>query len=140
MTPAATPPGLNGLRVLVCGGRKFEAYLRFAAVMRDLQAERGRFTVVVHGGAPGADWCAHLWANSPIGSRQEIVFPADWKAHGRPAGPKRNQKMIDEGKPDLVVAFPGGTGTADCVRRARKAGIEVIEVAADGQLQRGGAR
>jgi predicted Rossmann-fold nucleotide-binding protein len=34
-----------------------------------------------------------------------------------------------EWKPDLVVAFPGGSGTADMVSRARGAGIEVIEVA-----------
>ena len=40
----------------------------------------------------------------------------------------RNQQMIDEGKPDLVVAFKGGTGTADMVRRAKKHNIKVIEV------------
>ena len=38
------------------------------------------------------------------------------------------QQMIDEGKPDLVVAFKGGTGTADMVRRAKKHNIKVIEV------------
>jgi Lhr-like helicase len=36
--------------------------------------------------------------------------------------------MIDEGKPDLVIAFPGGRGTADMVGRARKAGIRVVEI------------
>jgi ABC-type branched-subunit amino acid transport system substrate-binding protein len=36
--------------------------------------------------------------------------------------------MIREGKPDAVVAFPGGRGTADMVRQARAAGIEVREV------------
>ena len=40
----------------------------------------------------------------------------------------RNQQMIDEGKPDLVVAFKGGTGTADMTRRAKKHNIKVIEV------------
>jgi hypothetical protein len=38
--------------------------------------------------------------------------------------------MIDQGRPDLVVAFPGGRGTADMVRRARAAGISVIEIGA----------
>jgi hypothetical protein len=37
--------------------------------------------------------------------------------------------MLDDGKPELVVAFPGGRGTADMMRRAREAGVEVIEVA-----------
>ena len=41
----------------------------------------------------------------------------------------RNQRMLDEGKPDLVVAFPGGRDTADMVRRARSAGVEVVEIA-----------
>jgi hypothetical protein len=36
--------------------------------------------------------------------------------------------MLEEGKPDLVVAFPGGTGTANMVKQARAAGVEVLEV------------
>jgi len=36
--------------------------------------------------------------------------------------------MLDEGRPTLVVEFPGGRGTADLIRRARSAGVEVIEV------------
>jgi hypothetical protein len=35
--------------------------------------------------------------------------------------------MLEYG-PDLVVAFPGGRGTADMVRRAKAAGCEVLEV------------
>jgi hypothetical protein len=61
------------------------------------------------------------------------VYPADWKKHGRSAGPIRNQHMLDVGKPNLVIAFPGGRGTADMMKRAEKAGIEVrrIEVCED---------
>lgn len=36
--------------------------------------------------------------------------------------------MIDEGRSNLVLAIPGGRGTADMVRRARAAGIEVREI------------
>ena len=46
--------------------------------------------------------------------------------NGRKAGPIRNQQMLDEGRPSLVVAFPGGRGMADMVRRARNAGVEAI--------------
>jgi hypothetical protein len=38
--------------------------------------------------------------------RQE-VYQADWKRYGR-AGPIRNQEMLDKGKPDVVIACPGG--------------------------------
>jgi hypothetical protein len=55
-------------------------------------------------------------------------FPAEWDKRGRIAGPVRNALMLDVGKPDLVVVFPGGRGTADCVRQARAAGVQVIEV------------
>lgn len=58
----------------------------------------------------------------------EEPYPADWVRLGRAAGPVRNQLMIEQGKPDLVVAFPGNFGTADCVRRAKAAGVPVMEV------------
>lgn len=56
------------------------------------------------------------------------MYPANWLKYGRMAGAMRNQQMLDEEEVDLVVAFPGGKGTADMVRRARAAGIEVREV------------
>lgn len=56
------------------------------------------------------------------------VYPADWPRYGKAAGPMRNQQMVDEGKPDVVLAFPGGRGTADMVRRAKAAGVRVVEV------------
>ena len=56
------------------------------------------------------------------------VYMADWKRLGRKAGPIRNQRMLVEGKPDLVVAFPGGKGTAGMVTLARNASVEVIVV------------
>jgi hypothetical protein len=61
------------------------------------------------------------------GYMTQSVFYADWDKHGRAAGPIRNQQMLDEGKPDLVVAFllPQGSGTLDMIRRTEKAGIEV---------------
>lgn len=119
------------MRVLICGGRTFCDYLFFVRKMREIEAKRGTLTTVIHGGARGTDWLAHLWANSPVGNREEISFPADWKSLGKKAGPLRNQRMIDEGKPDIVVAFPGQKGTSDLVRRARKAKIEIIEVTTD---------
>jgi hypothetical protein len=53
---------------------------------------------------------------------------AEWETLGRKAGPIRNERMLTEGKPDLVVAFPGGRGTAHMTRLAREAGVEVVEI------------
>lgn len=116
----------------------------FCAVMGRLAVEFGVFQVI-HGGAAGADSLADTWLESAKGFPKAQVYKAQWKDVERPgavikinkmtnepydaaAGPHRNQKMVDQGKPDLVVAFLGGSGTADMVDRARKAGIEVREI------------
>jgi hypothetical protein len=56
------------------------------------------------------------------------TYEADWESHGRAAGPIRNAKMLIEGKPDYVIAFPGGYGTLDMKKKAIKAGLEVRDV------------
>lgn len=117
------------MRVLVCGGRDYgklqHEKLHLLAEMAALHAKH-RFALVIEGGAAGADTGARLFgeiAGVPI-----QTFKADWLRYGKRAGPIRNQQMLDEGRPDMVVAFPGGAGTADMVRRARSAGIEVFLV------------
>jgi YspA, cpYpsA-related SLOG family len=119
------------MRVLVCGGRDYFDRDHIHNTLCNLNATRGPITCVIHGAATGADDECMIWAQM-MASVQKIVhapFPADWHAYGRSAGPRRNQRMIDEGKPDLVVAFPGGRGTADMVKRAKDAKIEVVEIA-----------
>lgn len=113
------------MRVLVCGGRDYANKPWLFTAMMTLNMKRGPFTEVIHGGAGGADSMAGEWAREH--SVRIRVFLADWTRYGKRAGPIRNQQMLDE-RPDLVVAFPGGRGTADMVRRARAAGVEVIEV------------
>ena len=109
------------MTALVCGGRDYRDYKRLCAVLGVLGP-----TVVVHGGARGADSLAGAWAASHgVPSR---VYKADWKKHGKAAGVIRNGEMLEGAAPDVVVAFPGGRGTADMVRRARAARVEVVEV------------
>ena len=88
-----------------------------------LHTARG-VTAIISGCARGADTLGIEWAEAR--GMEVARFPADWETHGRAAGPIRNQQMLDDGKPDLVIAFPGGRGTADMVRRARAAGVELI--------------
>lgn len=110
------------MRLLVCGGRKF----RFGAYGRDQFygfCSRHRVTVVIHGDQRGADREAGALASKR--GLEVKRFPPDWAKYGPPAGPIRNQRMLDEGKPDLVLACPGGSGTADMIRRAVQAGVPV---------------
>ena len=120
------------MRVLVCGGREFDDWRLLNETLLKLTYNEGTGVnldevVIIQGGAKGADFLGKVWAIYHIGVTYED-YPADWKTYGKAAGSIRNQQMLDEGKPDLVVAFPGGNGTADMVRRAKKAGVEVIEV------------
>lgn len=114
------------MKVLVCGGRAYEDRDRVFAVLDKLHAEAGVVSII-EGGARGADAYGKEWA-----FRRGVdceTFKADWENQGSFAGPMRNKRMLAEGQPDLVIAFPGGRGTADMVRKARKAGITVVEIA-----------
>ena len=111
------------MKVLVCGGRAFDDLPLFDRRMDELH-QRFKFTAVVHGGASGADTMAQFWAG--FNGLPIEVYHANWKKHGKAAGPIRNQRMIDEAKPDVVVAFAGGKGTADMKKRALAAGIGVF--------------
>jgi hypothetical protein len=106
---------------LVSGGRTFDDRERLAGVLDGLGSLQA--SVIIHGAAPGADTLAARWAEL----RQVPVeaLPADWEKRDRAAGPIRNARMLAEGKPDLVVAFPGGRGTANMCKQARAAGGEV---------------
>ena len=92
-------------RVLVCGGRAYDDRDALFAALDRLHSERG-IAVLIAGGAQGADTLAVEWAQAR-GIRTE-VYMAEWDKYGRAAGPIRNKQMLDEGLPDLVIAFPGG--------------------------------
>lgn len=117
------------MRVLVCGGRDYDDRRVVARALSPYKTPINSKPehVIICGLAPGADTLALEWGR--VFGVPVVGFSADWKANGRAAGPMRNAKMIEEGKPDIVIAFPGGRGTADMVRRARAALIRVIEVA-----------
>lgn len=113
------------IRVLVCGGRDYTNYKRLNQVL-DIHNIATPFTVVIEGDAKGADRLAGQWARDrkiPL-----EVYPAEWKKYGNSAGPIRNQRMLEQGKPDLVIAFHGSSGTANMISKAKAAGIKVIEI------------
>lgn len=114
------------LRVLVCGGRDYSDAGHVYSVL-DMHHARWPITLIIVGDASGADSAAERWARDHGVAR--VKEYAAWNARGRAAGPIRNRKMLTEHRPDLVLAFPGGPGTADMVRQSRAAGVHVIVVA-----------
>lgn len=114
------------MNVLVCGGRDYADARALAEVLDAFHGETP-ITRLIHGAARGADSLAAAWARSR--GIPERAFPADWKKDGRAAGFVRNARMLREGRPELVVAFPGGKGTAHMVNLARAAGVPVRQIA-----------
>src|SRR6266404_4535055 len=112
------------MKLLICGGRDFNNWTLFKESMDEILSEFPQISLIIHGGAPGADTFAESW--SAINSLPIQRYLAQWNRHGRRAGILRNQQMLDEGKPDLVIAFPtGGPGTKHMISIAREAKIEV---------------
>lgn len=115
------------LRVLVTGSRFWENAQRMLDVLQ-VVFKSDPDALLVHGGAPGADHLAgRLWR--AMGGRDEI-HEANWRLHGKAAGPIRNTLMVKKGA-DLCIAFRTHTqnrGTEHCVALAKRAGIPVLEV------------
>lgn len=114
------------MRVIVCGGRDYKEDVYFDHVMNILDGWFLGNTEVAHGGCSGADELAHEWAMDHC--KKEKEYLASWREHGNAAGPIRNAHMLSGFKPDMVVAFPGGKGTADMVKKAQAAGVTVLLV------------
>jgi hypothetical protein len=113
-------------RVLVCGGRANDrAYVN--KKLTQYVNENGPIAVLIHGAGGNTDLEAKNWACQNGVKMEE--YPAEWKVYGKSAGPIRNQYMLENGKPEVVLAFAGGRGTADMKERARKAGVPINEIA-----------
>ena len=113
------------MNILICGDRyytdckKIQEYLNTLDPLQD---------VIIHGAARGADSLAGNLATSM--KMRVLEFPAKWEEFNKSAGPIRNQQMIDEGHPDLVVYFHDNIdvskGTKDMVDRDTRTNIPIL--------------
>lgn len=119
------------MRILVCGATYFLDYHKLhyelIKIFKEKHLDLSDITII-SGMAKGADTLAVQFANQydiPC-----LEFPADWARYGKGAGPVRNQQMLDEGKPNLIVAFPMqiSKGTRDMINRGLMEDIEVIVI------------
>jgi hypothetical protein len=109
-------------RILVCGGRSYADFTSVSKALVNIHLSIG-ILFLIHGGVSGADALANTWAvkyGVPVKS-----YPPNWEAHGERAVGVRNALMIADGKPHLVVAFPGGPGTVDLLEKVAVAGLPV---------------
>src|SRR5262245_28905731 len=113
------------MKVLVCGGREF-ADVAFIHAHLDRLHRQYQFKTLIEGDARGVDRIAGEWASTR--DVELIVYPANWKEEGRHAALIRNERMLSQGQPDVVIAFPGGNGTAHTCWKAEQLGIPVLRI------------
>lgn len=108
------------MKTIIAGGRDIQPRIHYIAWL-DAHVPKGT-TEIVSGGAKGADTLGEWWAEK---EKLDVTrFPADWKTHGRAAGPIRNKQMAEYA--DYLVVFPGGGGTANMIKEAEKRGLPII--------------
>lgn len=118
--------------IVVTGGRRFANRAVVTEALRQARPD-----LVITGGASGADALADAAARD-LGI-DRLVIPANWLGRGKGAGPIRNRRMAQvaklcrmlDGFDDaeiVLVAFQGGTGTADMTSVARRNDFTIDEI------------
>src|SRR3990167_3474340 len=122
------------MKVLVCGGRNYglneEERRHVIGTLEQFAIDNSEYyhpddnwltsdIEIISGMAEGVDTLAVDWA--VVNWCRWHEYPALWEVHGKAAGAIRNKQMLDEGKPDIVIAFPGGRGTENMKSLARLA-------------------
>jgi len=111
--------------LIVAGGRDFnDPTLAFDSIDLKVTELGGPDNVtIIEGGAKGADYFGYAYALAlSIPHKQ---FPADWKKHGRAAGPIRNAEMAEHGTHLLAFWDGKSRGTKNMIDTAKKKGLSV---------------
>ena len=103
-------------RIAVTGGREFDDFELLDLALRAIKDILGTNVALAHGACRGLDIMAGEWVFN--NDWWVAPFPANWKKYNKRAGNIRNQQILDEFNPDLVLSFPGGDGTFDMLKRA----------------------
>ena len=132
MFPPASAAASAAAWVIVAGGGRDLAWPLAQVRSALLQPVAARPVLqLLHGAARGADQLIASAADQlgwPV-----TAIAADWQRHGRRAGPIRNRQLLDRAQQlavavstprqpvaVLVIAFPGGPGTASLLQQARR--------------------
>ena len=113
------------MKILITGSREW-TNTEIIKNAIEFHSKPSEDTIIIHGGAKGADAIADQLAIQFGWSR--IIYPANWTLHGKSAGPTRNKFMLVSSKPDVVLAFPttSSRGTWDCVNTAKLLNLKVV--------------
>jgi len=111
------------MKLAIIGSRGFNDYELVKKVLSDYKE---KVTLVISGGAKGADTLGEKWAND--NNIKTLIYPAEWDKYGKKAGHIRNTDIINSC--DFCIAFWDGksTGTQDSIKKAKQMNKEVLIV------------
>lgn len=112
------------MRLLICGSRDWRDEYAIRNVINHFNP-----SIICQGEARGADLIAK--SICILRGLEYVGYKADWKTHGKGAGPVRNRRMLAQFRPDIVVAFKDEFdrtmrygGTEDMCKISLAAGVE----------------
>lgn len=118
---------MEEIRVLICGDRNWDNPSIMDVVINGLYGFFYEGLHIIEGEANGADKMSAEIASVLLPEANIHRYPAEWDKYGRGAGPVRNKQMLEEGKPDLVIAFhndiQNSKGTKNMLEQAAKAEV-----------------
>ncbi|WP_095144441.1 MULTISPECIES: DUF2493 domain-containing protein [unclassified Pseudomonas] len=113
------------MRVLMCAGRHYADRQTCRQVLNAFQRLH-KISVLVHGGHPLLGGEVEDWARE---QGVDIVrYPPNWQLHGKQAERLRNTFMLNDSRPDTVIALPGGEDTQALLAQANAAGIKTLSI------------
>lgn len=115
-------------RIIIAGSRDVEDVQIVVSALIDsgfIQiGERKSEIEIVSGGARGVDSVGEYIAK--VNGFNVRVFPADWKTHGKAAGPIRNEQMGDYADFLVAVRKDNSRGTTHMINYMKKLGKPVF--------------
>lgn len=113
-------------KTIIAGSRHLYDYDQLLRLIGQYREGGGTITEVVCGCAPGVDTMGKIWA-----LENEIpvkMFPADWKTHGRAAGPIRNRQMAEYADALLLLWDGKSRGSANMLQEAEKRDLTIHDL------------
>ena len=108
------------MKICIAGGRDFANYDVLVKVVDHVLLEIQEPVIIISGKAKGADGLGERYAKEH--DLEVLLYPADWKKHGKGAGPIRNAQMAEAA--DMLIAFWDGSsrGTKNMIGQMQKQG------------------
>ena len=109
------------MKTIIAGSRDIN---EFDTVKEAIEESKFKITEIVSGGCRGVDWLGECYGNENEISTKS--FPADWKQHGKAAGPIRNREMAEYADALIAVWDGQSKGTANMIQEAKEKGLKVF--------------